>query len=71
MTGRMKMKVYRMLTGADDAAFWRRVTEALQQGWELYGSPSMTQTADGVRIGQAITKEVGSLYQPEKPLSDY
>ena len=66
-----EMKVYRMLTGADDATFCRRVTEALQQGWELYGSPTMTHTADGVRIGQAVIKEVGSHYQPEKPLSDY
>ncbi|WP_312267039.1 DUF1737 domain-containing protein [Neisseria sp.] len=65
------MKVYRMLTGADDAEFCRRVTEALQQGWELYGSPSMTHTDDGVRIGQAITKEVGGSYHPDKPLNSY
>lgn len=31
------MKVYRFLTGADNAAFCRRVTEALNNGWELYG----------------------------------
>ncbi|EGZ44584.1 MULTISPECIES: DUF1737 domain-containing protein [Neisseria] len=65
------MKVYRMLTGADDAAFCRRVTEALQHGWDLYGSPTMTHTPDGVQVGQAVVKEVGDAYDPEKPLRDY
>lgn len=65
------MKVYRMLTGPDDAAFCLRVTEALQQGWELYGSPAMTATEEGVRVGQAVVKEVGAAYDPDKPLTDY
>ena len=34
------MKLYRYLTGPDDASFCRRVTEALQNGWELYGNPT-------------------------------
>lgn len=33
--------VYRLLTGKDDRAFCERVSEALEQGWRLYGSPSM------------------------------
>lgn len=33
--------VYRLLTGADDRAFCERVSEALEQGWRLYGSPSL------------------------------
>lgn len=66
------MKVYRMLTGADDAAFCRKVTEALQKGWELHGSPSMTHTPEGlVWVGQAVVKEIGDGYDPEKPLRDY
>ena len=36
------MKLYRYLTGPDDASFCRRVTEALQNGWELYGNPTLT-----------------------------
>ena len=52
------MKVYRLLTGTDDSVFCRRVTEALQQGWELHGSPTMAHTDNGVRVGQAIVKEV-------------
>ncbi|MBH5328533.1 DUF1737 domain-containing protein [Eikenella sp. S3360] len=64
------MKVYRMLTGPDDSVFCRRVTEALQQGWELHGGPTMTHTDNGVRVGQAIVKEVEH-YDPAKPLSEY
>jgi hypothetical protein len=29
------MKVYRYLTGKDDAAFCHRVTDALNRGWQL------------------------------------
>lgn len=36
------MKVYRILTGPDDAGFCHRVTEALSQGWELHGDPALT-----------------------------
>ena len=64
------MKVYRLLTGTDDSVFCRRVTEALQQGWELPGSPTMAHTDNGVRVGQAIVKEVAQ-YDPNKPLSEY
>jgi hypothetical protein len=34
--------IYRLLTGKDDRAFCERVSEALEQGWRLYGSPSMS-----------------------------
>ncbi|WP_333631253.1 DUF1737 domain-containing protein, partial [Agrobacterium cavarae] len=34
------MKVYRFITGPDDAKFCHRVTDALNKGWELAGSPS-------------------------------
>ena len=33
--------VYRLLTGKDDRAFCDRVSEALAQGWRLYGSPTL------------------------------
>ena len=33
---------YRVLTGADDAAFCRRVSEALDLGYELHGGPAVT-----------------------------
>ncbi|KAF1006015.1 MAG: hypothetical protein GAK28_02923 [Luteibacter sp.] len=36
------LPVYRLLTGKDDAAFCRRVSEALALGYALYGSPAVT-----------------------------
>lgn len=54
------MKLYRILTGGDDAAFCKKVTEALNKGWHLYGSPSLTfDTASGRTVcGQAVVKDV-------------
>ena len=48
--------IYRLLTGADDRAFCERVSEALAQGWRLYGSPAMTyDTANGtIKVAQAV-----------------
>lgn len=33
---------YRLLTGPDDKAFCERVSAALKDGYELYGSPAIT-----------------------------
>ena len=54
------MEAYRYLTGKDDAAFCHRVTKALNEGWQLYGDPTLTfDAAKGeVVCGQAIIKEV-------------
>ena len=52
------MKLYRLLTGIDDDAFCMRVSEALNQGWELYGSPSLTFDGKNTIAGQALVKEV-------------
>ena len=52
------MKLYRLLTGPDDDAFCLRISECLNQGWELYGSPSLTYNGEGVIACQAIIKEV-------------
>ena len=54
----MDMKVYRYLTGKDDVNFCARVTKALNEGYELYGSPTMTFNGVDVIVGQAIMKEV-------------
>lgn len=58
------MKVYRLLTGGDDAAFCKKVSEAMNKGWELYGAPVMTfDTAAGkVVCGQAVVKEAGGAW---------
>jgi len=54
------VRLYRLLTGGDDAAFCKRVSEALNKGWDLYGSPSLTfDSAIGrVVCGQAVVKDV-------------
>jgi hypothetical protein len=65
------MTLYRYLTGRDDAAFCHRITEALNRGWQLYGSPTLTYDPENKRVvcGQAIIKEVDGQYSPELDLS--
>jgi hypothetical protein len=48
------LPTYRLLTGPDDAAFCRRVSEALALGYKLYGSPSATFNGKEVVVAQAI-----------------
>lgn len=47
-------KRYRMLTGIDDSAFCQKVSDALEDGYELYGSPTMTFNGSNVIVGQAV-----------------
>jgi len=67
------MKLYRFLTGSDDASFCHRVTDALNKGWSLHGSPSLTfngQTG-GMVAGQAVVKDVeGKDYAPDIKLGE-
>lgn len=53
------MRRYRILTGVDDRAFCDRVTEALNDGWELYGDPQLTFDAGKGRVvcGQAVVRQ--------------
>lgn len=48
------LPAYRLLTGPDDAAFCRRVSEALALGYKLYGSPSATFNGKDVIVAQAV-----------------
>ena len=48
------LPTYRLLTGRDDAAFCRRVSEALALGYKLYGSPAATFNGKEVMVAQAI-----------------
>ncbi len=54
------MKIYRFLTGADDATFCHKVSAALNEGWKLYGSPQYVYDSEtkSLRCGQAVTKKV-------------
>ena len=47
---------YRLLTGPDDAAFCRRVSEALDQGYQLYGSPTMAFDGRTMVVAQALIR---------------
>ena len=48
-------KAYRFLTGDDDAAFCQRVSDALRDGYVLYGPPLLQVDAHGNRhCGQAV-----------------
>ena len=48
------LPAYRVLTGPDDAAFCRRVSEALALGYELHGSPAVTFNGKEVIVAQAV-----------------
>lgn len=45
---------YRLLTGPDDKAFCERVSQALKDGYELYGSPSITFNGERCIVAQAV-----------------
>ena len=67
------MNVYRILTGPDDASFCHRVTEALNKGWSLYGSPTLAYDPEKKQMvcAQAVIKEVFSEnYSPKMTLSE-
>jgi hypothetical protein len=71
MTG---MQIYRFLSGEDDSSFCHKVTKALSEGWELYGSPTYAYDAvtKKMKAGQAVTRTVADQpYDPEKKLADY
>ena len=52
------MKAYRFITDDDTSQFCHRVTEALSNGWKLYGEPKMSfdQKRGLIRCGQAVIK---------------
>ncbi len=67
------MKLYRYITGPEDATFCKRVSEALSAGWEPYGNPTLAHNPDtgSMVCGQAIIKEVDGTYSDDITLSDY
>ncbi|MCP3971872.1 MAG: DUF1737 domain-containing protein [Rhodobacteraceae bacterium] len=66
------MRAYRFLTEQDTSAFCHKVTEALAQGWQLYGDPSYAYdaTSAAMRCGQAVVKDVEGDYAPDIELGD-
>jgi hypothetical protein len=46
---------YKLLTGGDDRAFCEKVSAALDDGYELHGSPTITARPDGTVVcAQAV-----------------
>jgi hypothetical protein len=45
---------YRVLTGPDDAAFCRRVSEAIGLGYRLHDGPAVTFNGERVIVAQAL-----------------
>lgn len=45
---------YRLLTGPDDRTFCERISQALEEGYQLHGSPAMTSVDGEVRVAQAL-----------------
>jgi hypothetical protein len=45
---------YRVLTGPDDKAFCERVSAALAEGYQLYGSPAITFNGERCIVAQAL-----------------
>jgi hypothetical protein len=43
-----------LLTGPDDHAFCERVSDALEQGYQLYGSPALTFDGERPIVAQAV-----------------
>ena len=67
------MKLYRFLTGPDDASFCHKVTAAVNKGWHLHGSPTYAynQSAGIMQCGQAVVKDVDDKdYSPDMKLGE-
>ena len=65
--------LYRLLTGPDNSEFCHKITKALNEGWVLYGNPSITfDEGKGVTVcAQAVTKQTTQPYDPQRKLGDY
>lgn len=51
---------YRLLTGKDDRNFCERISAALEDGYELYGSPSITHNGEHCVVAQAVVLKTGT-----------
>ena len=48
---------YRLLTGPDDHAFCERVSQALDDGYRLHGSPAITFNGERAIVAQAVVRD--------------
>ncbi|MDM8553996.1 DUF1737 domain-containing protein [Desulfococcaceae bacterium HSG7] len=45
---------YRLITGKDDASFCERISKLIEEGYKLYGSPSVAYNGKDVIAAQAV-----------------
>ena len=45
---------YRLITGKDDSSFCERISKLIEDGYSLYGSPSVTYNGKDVIAAQAV-----------------
>ena len=50
---------YKLFTGPDDRAFCERVSKALEEGYELHGSPAITFNGERCIVAQALVLREG------------
>ncbi|MDX2681362.1 DUF1737 domain-containing protein [Streptomyces sp. NY05-11A] len=48
------LPIYRVLAGPDDSTFCRRVSEAMDLGYELHEGPAVTFNGESVIVAQAL-----------------
>ncbi|MGH3642983.1 MAG: DUF1737 domain-containing protein [Mycobacterium sp.] len=53
---------YRLLTGPDDETFCKRVSDALDLGYQLYGDPAISLDAGRAVVAQAVVWRDTSRY---------
>ena len=65
------MKGYRFITNDDTSIFCHRITEALSNGWKLYGEPKMTYNSKSkvMRCRKAFIKNSSKKYSKKMSLS--
>jgi len=52
---------YKLITGKDNADFCDKITKLLDEGYELYGSPTMSFNGEHIIVGQAVIKKKAQL----------
>lgn len=55
---------YRLITGPDTREFCERVSQALSEGYVLYGSPALSFNGETIIAAQAVTKADAQLDAP-------
>ncbi len=47
-------KNYKFITGTDDEVFCQKISDALEEGYQLYGEPKLSHDGTKTICGQAV-----------------